>query len=79
MYTEYKSEDSYHGCDDIHIYHRILDRCNYDDIKKLLNVVEGMTIKEKISTLKKGLGNLYPGEFFSEQKQTNQQTRGIHF
>ena len=53
MSTKNKSEDSCQGYDDIHTRLRILGHCNYDDIKKLPNVVEGMKIKEKISTLNK--------------------------
>ena len=52
MSTKNKAEDSCHGCYDIHTWHRILGHCNYDDIKKLPNVVEGMKIKERYSKQK---------------------------
>ena len=48
MSEENKSEDSRQGCYDVHTWYRILSHCNYDVIKKLPNVVEGMKIKEKI-------------------------------
>ena len=53
MSTTNKSEDSCQGCYDINTWHRILSHCNYDNIRKLPNVVKGMKIKEKIGTLNK--------------------------
>ena len=53
MSTTNKSEDSCQGCYDINTWHRILGHCNYDDIRKLLNVVKGMKIKEKIGSQNK--------------------------
>ena len=53
MSTENKSEDSCQGWYDIHTWLKILGHCNYDDVKKLPNVVEGMKIKEKIGNLSK--------------------------
>ena len=53
MSTTNKLEDSCQGCYDINTWHWILGHCNYGDIKKLLNVVKGMKIKEKIGTLNK--------------------------
>ena len=47
MSTTNKSEDSRQGSYDIDTWHRILGHCNYDDIRKLPNVVKGMKIKEK--------------------------------
>ena len=47
MSTTNKSEDSCQGFYDINTWHRILSHCNYDDIRKLPNVVKGMKIKEK--------------------------------
>ena len=43
MTAENKSVDSYQGCYDIHTWLRIRSHYNYDDIKKLANLVEGMT------------------------------------
>ena len=40
MSTMNKSEDSCQGCYDINTWHRILGHCNYDDIRKLPNVVK---------------------------------------
>ena len=68
MSTENKSEDSSQDCYDFHTWHRILGHCNYDDIKKLPNVVEGMKIKEKIGTLNKDCEICIQRKFFSEQK-----------
>ena len=52
MSTMNKSEDSCLRYYDINTRHRILGHCNYDDIRKLPNVVKGMRIKEKIGTVK---------------------------
>ena len=52
MSTTNKSEDSCQACYDINTWHRILGHCNYDNIRKLPNVVKGMKIKEKIGTVK---------------------------
>ena len=40
--------DSCNACHDIQTWHEILGHCNYDDVSKLQDVVEGMTIKGKI-------------------------------
>ena len=53
MSTMNKSEDSCQGCYDINTWLRILGHCNYDDFRKLPNVVKGMKIREKIGTLNK--------------------------
>ena len=58
-----KSEVSYQGCYDINTWHRILGHCNYDDIRKLPNVVKGMKIKEKIDTLSKNCEICIQGNF----------------
>ena len=68
MFTTNKSEDSCQGCYDINTWHRILGHCNYDDIRKLPNVVKGMKIKEKIGTLNKNCEICIQGKVFSEQK-----------
>ena len=59
-----KSEDSCKGRYDINTWHRILGHCNYDDIRKLPNVVKEMKIKEKISTLNKNCEICIQGIFF---------------
>ena len=41
-----KSEDCCQGCYDINTWYKILGHCNYNDIRKLPNVVKGMKIKE---------------------------------
>ena len=53
MSTTNKSEDRCQGCYDINTWQRKLGHCNYDDIRKLLNGVKRMKIKEKIGTLNK--------------------------
>ena len=63
MSTTNNSEDSCHGCYDINTWHRILDHCNYDDIRKFPNVVKGMKIKEKIGTLNKNYEICIQGKF----------------
>ena len=40
--------DECNACYDIQTWHQILGHCNYDDVSKLLNVVEGMKIKGPI-------------------------------
>ena len=37
------------SCHDIQMWHEILGHCNYDDVQKLENVVDGMSIKGKAS------------------------------
>ena len=64
MSTTNKSEDSCQGCYDINTWHRILGHCNYDDIRKLLNVVKGVKIKEKIGTLNKNYESVSRENFF---------------
>ena len=64
MSTTNKSEDSCQGCYDINTWHRILGHCNYDDIRKLLNVVKGVKIKEKIGTLNKNYESVPRENFF---------------
>lgn len=39
--------DEVYGCHDLQTWHRILGHYNFDDIAKLQNVVEGMSIKGK--------------------------------
>ena len=63
MSTTNKSEDSCQGCYDMNTWHRILGHCNYDDIRKLPNVVKGMKIKEKIGTLNKNCEICIQGKF----------------
>ena len=63
MSTTNKSEDSCQGCYDINTWHRILGHYNYDDIRKLRNVVKGMKIKEKIGTLNKNCEIYIQGKF----------------
>ena len=36
--------DSCNGCFDIQTWHEILGHCNYDDVSRLQDVVEGMQI-----------------------------------
>jgi hypothetical protein len=40
-------EDQCKGVYDLQAWHEILGHCNYDDVQKLQNVVDGMTIKGK--------------------------------
>ena len=63
MSTMNKSKDSCQGCYDINTWYRILGHCNYDDIRKLPNVVKGMKIKEKIGTLNKNYEICIQGRF----------------
>ena len=58
-----KSEYSCQGCYDINTWHRIYGYCNYDNIRKLPNVVKGMKIKEKIGTLNKNCEIYIQGKF----------------
>ena len=78
MSTENKSECSCQDCHDIHTWHRILGHCNYDDIKKLPNVVEGMKIKEKIGTLNKDCEICIQGKFSqTRNKQPDRRAKSI--
>jgi len=45
--TVNEDNDSCNGCYDIQTWHQILGHCNYDDVSKLQDVVEGMKIKGK--------------------------------
>ena len=63
MSTTNKSEDTCQGCYDINTWHRILGHCNYDDIRKLPNVVNGIKIKEKIGSLNKNCEICIQGKF----------------
>lgn len=47
LHTEGESNDKCNACHDIQTWHEILGHCNYDDVLKLQNVVEGMQIKGK--------------------------------
>ena len=69
MSTTNKSEDSCQSCYDINTWHRILGHCNYDDIRKLLNVVKGIKIKEKIGTLNKNCEICIQGNFFQSRNR----------
>ena len=40
-----ENDDECNACYDIQTWHEILGHCNYDDVSKLQNVVEGMKIK----------------------------------
>ena len=62
MSTTKKSEDSYQSRYDINTWQWILSHCNYDDIRKLPNVVKGMKIKEKVGTLNKNCESSIQGE-----------------
>ena len=42
-------DDQCKGCHDIQTWHEILGHCNYKDIQKLQNVVDGMKIKGSIN------------------------------
>ena len=69
MSTTNKSEESCQGCYDINTWHRILCHCNYDDIRKLPNVVKRMKIKEKIGTLNKNCEIYIQGNFFQSRNK----------
>lgn len=47
-------DDQCNGCYDVQTWHEILGHCNYNDVQKLQNVVDGMTIRGKVdkSTLR---------------------------
>lgn len=47
LHTEGESNDKCNACHDIQTWHEILGHCNYDDVLKLQNVVNGMQIKGK--------------------------------
>ena len=49
LHTEDESNDKCNVCHDIQTWHQILGHCNYNDILKLQNVVDGMQIKGKAS------------------------------
>ena len=48
LHTEGESNDKCNACHDIQTWHEILGHCNYDDVLKLQNVVDGMQIKGKM-------------------------------
>ena len=64
-----KLKDSCQGCYNINTWHRILGHCNYDDIRKLTNVLKGMKIKEKIGTLNKNCEICIQGKFFQNSNR----------
>lgn len=45
LHTESESSDKCNACHDIQEWHEILGHCNYDDVLRLQNVVDGMQIK----------------------------------
>ena len=47
LHTEGESGDTCNTCHNIQEWHEILGHCNYEDVLKLQNVVEGMQIKGK--------------------------------
>ena len=47
LHTEGENSDKCNACHDIQTWHEILGHCNYEDVLKLQNVVEGMQIKGK--------------------------------
>ena len=47
LHTEGESIDKCNACHDVQTWHEILGHCNYDDVLKLQNVVDGMQIKGK--------------------------------
>lgn len=40
-------DDQCMSCHDIQMWHEILGHCNFNDVQKLENVVDGMSIKGK--------------------------------
>ncbi len=46
--NDYCVDDQCNGCYDIKTWHEILGHCNYDDIRRLPSVVDGMKFKGKI-------------------------------
>lgn len=46
------TSDFCNGCYDIYTWHEILGHCNYDDVSRLQDVVEGMQIKGKFDKSK---------------------------
>lgn len=46
-----KRDDERRGCFDTQTWHEILGHCNYDDIQRLQNVVDGMNIKGSANKL----------------------------
>lgn len=51
-YDDDDYDDGCHACYDIQTWHKILGHCNYNDVSKLQNVVEGMQIKGTIDASK---------------------------
>lgn len=60
-------DDKCKGCYDMQTWHKILGHCNYDDVQRLQNVVDGMKIK--VPTNKSPHCEVCTqGKFFSDQK-----------
>ena len=75
MSTTKKSEDSCQGRYDINTWQWILSHCNYDDMRKLPNVVKRMKSKEKIDILNKNCESSIQGEFsHSRNRQPDRRT-----
>ena len=47
LHTKGKISDKCSACHDVQTWHEILGHCNYDDVLKMQNVVEGVQIKGK--------------------------------
>ncbi len=63
LHTEAESNDKCNTCHDIQTWHEILGHCNYDDVFKLQNVVEGMQIKGKTGRPEQGCEVCIQGKF----------------
>ncbi len=66
--TVKEDSDSCNGCYDIQTWHEILGHCNYDDVSKLQNVVEGMKIKGKIDKSNLNCEICTQGKFVQSRK-----------
>lgn len=64
LHTENESNnDKCNASHDIQVWHEILGHCNYDDILRLQNVVDGMQIKGKMSKPEKECEVCIQGKF----------------
>lgn len=61
--------DFCNGCYDIQTWHEILGHCNYDDVSKLQDVVEGMQIKGKFDKSKLSCETCTKGKFVQSRNR----------
>lgn len=69
LHTGAESNDKCNACHDIQTWHKILGHCNYDDVLKLQDVVEGMQIKGKTGRPEQECEVCIQGKFAQTRKR----------